>query len=165
MSADMMIQALDNMISLQKSLTALAKQKTEIIKKGDIEALQSLIKEETKHLQAIRKIENQLVKETNTFIQQKGGDTESPTFSHAIEVADGSEKEQLLHKKTTLEKMILELQKQNQLNQELLETSLQFVNVSLDLLQPDIDAYNYDRSDQNQQESATPKVSLFDSKA
>lgn len=165
MSAQMIIQALNNMTKLHRSMVALAKQKTEIIKKGDINSLQNLLKEENKHIQAIQRLEMGLKNETTLFLQKNRIEMEQLSLSAAIEIANELEKEALLQGKQELENNIKELSIQNQLNQQLLEQSLQFVNISLDLLQPDIDSYNYDRSENGAQENRQQSRSLFDSKA
>lgn len=146
-------------------MVALAKQKTEIIKKGDINSLQNLLKEENKHIQAIQRLEMGLKNETTLFLQKNRIEMEQPSLSAAIEIATELEKEALLKGKQELENEIRELSIQNQLNQQLLEQSLQFVNISLDLLQPDIDSYNYDRTENGAQENRQQSRSLFDSKA
>lgn len=146
-------------------MVALAKQKTEIIKKGDINSLQNLLKEENKHIQAIQRLEMGLKNETTLFLQKNRIEMEQPSLSAAIEIANELEREALLKGKQELENNIKELSIQNQLNQQLLEQSLQFVNISLDLLQPDIDSYNYDRTENGAQENRQQSRSLFDSKA
>lgn len=146
-------------------MVALAKQKTDIIKKGDIDSLQNLLKEENKHIQVIKKFEASLIQETSSFLQKNGLAIDQPSLINAIEIATQSEKEALLKGKIDLENQIKELSMQNQLNQQLLEQSLQFINVSLDLLQPDIDSYNYDRADNGSQDNRQQNRSLFDSKA
>lgn len=165
MTAQSIVQALHNMTVLQKSLTALAKQKTQIIIKGDVKAIQSLMKEENKHIQAIRKVESNLMQETTLFLQNNSLKLESPKLSDAIEIAEAADKEKLMNGKKELENQICELSKLNQTNQELLKQSLQFVNISLDLLQPDLDSYNYDRDEQMRPQSGNQGRSLFDSKA
>ncbi len=56
----------------------------------------------------------------------------------------------------------MKLKEQNELNQQLLITSLQFVNLSLDLLRPQDRNYNYDKTNQ---EPPKKMKSMFDSKA
>ena len=41
---------------------------------------------------------------------------------------------------------VAHLKKQNEFNQQLLKQSLSFVQLSLDLLSPEIDTYNYERT-------------------
>lgn len=148
-----------------KNLNVLAKDKTEVVKKNQIDALRMIIKEEKKQLQAISKLEATLVKETASFLQNNGISTDELTITKVIEVATEVDKEQLQTAKFELENEVMELSKQNRMNQELLEQSLQFINVSLDLLQPEIDSFNYDRNEAGQQEHQTQTRSLFDSKA
>lgn len=148
-----------------KNLNVLAKDKTEVVKKNQIDALRMIIKEEKKQLQAISKLEATLVKETASFLQNNGISTDELTITKVIEAATEVDKEQLQTAKFELENEVMELSKQNRMNQELLEQSLQFINVSLDLLQPEIDSFNYDRNEAGQQDHQTQTRSLFDSKA
>lgn len=152
------------MTKLHRSMLALAKNKTDIIKKGDISSLQVLLKDENKHIQVIKKLESNLIHETQSFLQKKGVNEEQLTLSKVIESSTDGEKEALEKEKVELEQAIEELRTHNQLNQELLEQSLQFVNISLDLLQPDIDSFNYEATD-NTRSERQPNRSLFDSKA
>ena len=165
MSAANILDVLKKMTALQKSLTALAKKKTDIVKIGDMEALQSLLKEENKHIYAIQQMEKRLKNETDLFLRKRGKAVENAKLADATEAASENDKEALIKAKTALTAQIEELNHQNQLNQELLEQSLQFVQMSLDLLQPDIDSYNYDRTDKEQGPDLKPGRSLFDSKA
>lgn len=160
----MIIQLLNDLTILYKNLNEMAKEKTEIVKNNDIEVLQKLIKVENKHIRDIRKLEGNLFKEAEAFLQGKGVSAEKATISMVIEKAEEDEKAILIQGKNTLENELYELKKQNDLNQQLLEQSLQFVEMSLDLLMPDIDAYNYDPSDITEQERERPNLSIFDSK-
>lgn len=164
MSAQAIIQTLNDLTLHYKNLNQIAKEKTEIIKSNDIKVLQQMIKEESKNIRTIRKLEGNLLKEARVFLQKKGASIDDPTISKVIEMADDCEKGSLLQGKQELEHELFELKKRNDLNQQLLEQSLLFVEMSLDLLNPDIDAYNYDPSEIVQQERERPNLSLFDSK-
>lgn len=164
MSAQAIIQTLNELIFHYKHINEMAKEKTNIVKNNKIEALQKIIKEENKLIRTIRKLEGALMKETRSFLLEKGVSTEEPTISKMIEVAEDYEKEALLERKNVLENELKELKRQNDLNQQLLEQSLQFVEMSLDLLNPDIDAYNYDPSNIAEQERERLNISFFDSK-
>lgn len=154
------------MTDLHKELKELAKQKTEMIKKGDTPELQFLLKKENKAIQDIRKTEETLVQNTTLFLEQKEMEIDSPILSKVIEVVeDTQEKSTILEQKEKLENEIKELKELNQLNQDLLTQSLQFVQLSLELLQPDIDSYNYDRSEKEHGNSKQTNHSMFDSKA
>lgn len=165
MSTNIILDVLRNMTELHQSLNILAKNKTEIVKKGDVSALQSLLKEESKQVREIRRTEATLLEETQRFLQENEMDTNELALSKVIELVEEEEKEELNKEKQKLENEIYTLKGQNQLNQELLAQSLQFVQISLDLLQPDIESYNYEHLDQSNQEIKRPTRSIFDSKA
>lgn len=162
MSAKSIIEALRKMTRLHEVMNSLAKQKTEFVKKGDIDSLRSLLKEENKQVQEIRQTEALLMQDTHDFLEQRGVITDTPTLSKVIEASD--EKGILEHEKEKLEEQIEKLKQQNQLNQDLLAQSLQFVQMSLDVLQPNIESYNYNRSDNNP-DTKQPSRSIFDSNA
>lgn len=165
MSVNTIIQALNNMTSLHQQMNVLARQKTEVIKKGNVDDLRTLLKEENKQIQSIKKLESTLLNGTELFLQENGIEEESPRLATVIQIAIDTDKDLLLKAKAELENEITELSKYNRLNQDLLEQSLQFVNMSLDLMQPDIESYNYDPNESSQHEHQKQTRSLFDSKA
>ncbi|UII55617.1 flagellar protein FlgN [Cytobacillus spongiae] len=161
MSIKDVISNLEKLTMLQKSLVNISMQKTEIIKSEDVEPLNQLIKNESKHIQVIKKIEADLIaisKEVN------GMEEDSPTITDLIHLAEGDEQERLLALKQELEETIGALTKRNRLNQQLLEQSLQFIQVSMDLLNPTIDSYNYEKPNQSSEYEELNR-SIFNSKA
>lgn len=159
MSAEKLINTLNKMVSLHRSLLELAKQKTEIIKKGDIEALSSILKDENKHVMAISKLE-----EERTCIVEKLVAKNDPTLTDVINLQASPEREQLIEIKDELSKIVAELKVVNGLNQELVHSSLQFVNYSMDLLMPRTSSINYNKPT-NKSQNEQVKRSMFDSKA
>ncbi|WP_404404908.1 flagellar protein FlgN [Jeotgalibacillus malaysiensis] len=126
---------LSQQIKLHKSLLELAKRKTVVIKENDLESLNQLIKDEQKHIQAIGALETKRQQlNTEEDVQQ--------------------EKDELLQ-------VIIDLKTINELNQDLLTQSMQFVSLNLDLLMPQPDSINYSKKD-NEDE---PVRSMFDSQA
>lgn len=164
MSAVNLIKTLEALLTIYGQLLHAAIQKTEVIKKGDLSALQSIIKEENRFLQTLRKLENNLLSESKLFLQKNQHTKDDFTLSECINVAVDHEKSRLKEIKNTLEEQIGKLRKQNKLNQQLIEQSLQIVNMSIDMLSPEIDSYNYDRSHQGQNLEESNR-SIFDSKA
>lgn len=157
MSAQTIITVLEKLITLHKSLSQLADKKTTIIKEGNADALTALLIEEQKHVKAITQLENEREQAVLTFMSGK-----KFTLDEVIEVAEPTEANTLQRLKEELLNEVMKLKQQNELNQQLLITSLQFVNLSLDLLQPYDRNYNYDK---NNQESPKKIKSMFDSKA
>ncbi|KAF0825032.1 flagellar protein FlgN [Cytobacillus firmus] len=164
MSAEQIQHQLQNLVLLYKSLNQLAQKKTEIIKKGDADALNTLMLDEQKHLKGIQTCEKQLLDEAKGFLQEQGFLEEHPSLDDCISHSVSHEKEILLNLKNELQEQVDKLKQQNDLNQQLLEQSLQFVNMSLDLLMPSIDSFNYDHPG-GAQDLAEEKRSIFDSKA
>lgn len=145
-------------------MNQLAIQKTEVIKSGDFNDLNNLIIEEKKHIQAIQKIEKKLFNETEHFLKLYGITSEKLTLTDCIEISSNEEKQILIEKKSDLAELVIRLKQQNSLNQQLLEQSLQFVNISLDMLLPAIDSFNYEHPNQTTA-IGEDKRSIFDSKA
>lgn len=164
MSAEPLIQTLGKMLLLHKSLNQLAKQKTDILKTGDTDALNNLLKEEKKHIQAIQKIEADRQKASEEFLATfEQSNKSNTTLTECISFANPMEKQKLNQLKSELQTQIIALKDQNELNQQLIKQSLQFVNLSLDLLMPEIDTYNYERPGQAYQ--FNEGRSIFNSKA
>lgn len=149
---------------LHKSLYELAKRKTDIIIKSDVDALKHILKDENKHIQAIQKLSLEL-SDIGSAILDKDQNSGAATISAIIENAGSHDKGMLHNLKADLEEQVDSLKRQNNLNQDLLEQSLQFVNLSLDLLIPDLDTFNYSSNNESNEDISQNKRSLFDSKA
>ncbi|MRG84787.1 flagellar protein FlgN [Salinibacillus xinjiangensis] len=163
MSTQAIIQAMSKLMKLHESLLKLSKEKTELLKSGDMDAFQSLLVNENKHVQAVSQLEQKRVTLTEKWFQQQGVTSQENTVSEMLKhIKDENEKEELTNIFEKFIMLMAELKQQEQLNQELTQQSLQFVELSLDLLQPSIKNLNY--GDQKKGSSA-PKRSVFDSKA
>lgn len=163
LSVERLIQSLEKMILLHKSLVQISKNKTEAIVRGKIEELQTISKEENKHIQAVKKVENDMLSSAKEVLKENGV-IDGATLTATFPFASNQKKEILVSLKSDLDSYLKTLKEQNELNQQLLEQSLQFVNLSIDLLNPDIDSFNYDQS-QGAQQTVPKGRSIFDSKA
>ncbi|WP_019153845.1 flagellar protein FlgN [Robertmurraya massiliosenegalensis] len=139
MSAERLFKLMEQLLKLHKSLLGIAVKKTDIIKKSDIEPLELVLKEEQKHIAAIRKIEEEREKSTSALFPN----LDSPTIKDCIEVMDGTEKQRLTEVANNLNNVLKELKEQNHLNQQLIQQSLHFVNVTLNLFTPQPESINY----------------------
>lgn len=164
MSIQTIINLLGNLIKLHKQFNQFAIEKTEILKKNDMPALNELLKKETALIKQLKKLEQERRVALTNYLKEKGMAIENVTMDQLIEIS--SEEEQSILKK--LQKGLLaeidQLKKQNELNQQLLEDSLRFVNFSLDLIAPDFSDVNYTHPNQKAFEEGASR-SLFDSKA
>ena len=164
MSVQQMMKTLENLEKMHKSLLELAYKKTEIIKKGDMEELDGLLKNEQSHVAAIGTLEQQRQALVQDYLNAKGIATAGiPTVLDVIEAAESeSERKQLEEVRQRLLLIVDELKKQNDLNQKLIFQSLKYVNMTLDMLRPQPSQINYSG---DQSRNTGPKISSFDSQA
>jgi len=166
MSVEAINSTLTMLERMHKSLLELALKKTEIIKVGDIEALDQLLKDEQAHIAAIDKLEQQRQKQVTDYLEAKGlALTDKTTVADVIEVAvQETEKVTLSAVRDRLMQIINDLRKQNDLNQKLVFQSLQIVNLTLDAVRPRTEQMNYSSKEVHGTNNIAKK-SYFDSQA
>jgi flagellar biosynthesis/type III secretory pathway chaperone len=152
METAQMTSLLERLLKSHEDLLALGERKTEVLKLGDMKALDALLKEEDLQVKKLQSIEKErMIKFANV------------TLGDMLEQAEDPEKERLLHLQEQLVQAYETLKSRNELNQELLVQSLQYVNMSLSMVQPQTDAPTYSKIKSNPYN--TNAASLFDSKA
>ena len=164
MSIEKILQALTKLEMLHKSLLEIAYKKTEAIKTGDMDSLNQLLKDEQAHVAGISQLEQQRQLEVTDYLRAKGiAPTDNPTVALVIDAAETLEDKELL--KEARNKLLLTLETlkhQNDLNQKLTFQSLQFVNMTLDMLRPKPDQINYSKTEVK---SPSKDKTYFDSQA
>ena len=80
MSSQLLMEILQKLDKLHSSLYEIAVKKTDIIKNGDIESLNGIMKEENKHVQAITKLEEA----RQTAVKQICPELDNPTVSDCL---------------------------------------------------------------------------------
>ncbi|GAA0285689.1 flagellar biosynthesis/type III secretory pathway chaperone [Gracilibacillus halotolerans] len=165
MTVQTIITLLNQLVELHKRLLAVSKEKTDILKEGDFDSLQELLKKEQALVKNITQVEQKRMKELERWSMDKGLNFEEITVTTLIETyIEGSEKDDL--EKVTLElaNILHELRSQEDLNKQLTEQSMQFVQLSLNMMAPrPMNNMNY--GNKPQQPPSTYKQSIFDSKA
>lgn len=164
LSAKNIISTLEQLLTLHEALVEKSKTKTEVIKVGDVETLKSLTNEERKWIKMVNTAQKDLLNHAKDFLEQRSILMDTPTLQDCLPYVKAQESTTLTTLQTQLVEKVFLLKKQNDLNQQLLKQSLSFVQLSLDLLTPDIDMYNYERPDSNQPFEQHGR-SLFDSNA
>lgn len=139
MSAEALITSMDKLLKLHKSLYEFAVQKTDIIKNGDMDALNGMLKDEQTHIAAINRME----KERQKAARMIAPSMENPAVSDCMLFLSMAEQERLKAMTKELTEVMYELKEQNFLNQQLVHHSLQFVSVSMNLLRPKLENMNY----------------------
>jgi flagellar biosynthesis/type III secretory pathway chaperone len=152
METAQMTALLERLFKSHEDLLALGERKTEVLKLGDMKALDVLLKEEDLQVKKLQLIEKErLLKFANVSLVD------------VLDQADGTEKENLIQLQEQLIQIHEALKSRNELNQELLEQSLQYVNMSLSMVQPETEPVTYSKLRTNGYNSSN--TSLFDSKA
>lgn len=148
---------------MHEELLQISEDKTEYIKKGDMEQLSKLLIQERKQLQLITQIEADRQQQVEHIFNHLHIDSEDKTVSKLLKyVNTEDEKREIEHHVTALVEIIVKLKQSEQLNNDLLQQSMQFVQFSLDMLQPSMKNMNYNEKSSGNE---TVKRSVFDSKA
>lgn len=132
------IHALKNGLAQEKEvytqLLQLAKQKSEALIKNNLEAIETILEQENEFLKKLSAL-NVLQTGTLSKIAEKKGLDHTPNLTEIIEMIDTSEgKQALITIQDEFQALIKELRTQNDQNQRLLETQLQYTNFCLGLL-------------------------------
>jgi flagellar biosynthesis/type III secretory pathway chaperone len=164
MSATTLIATLEKLYKLNKSLFDLSVRKTDVLKGGDMEGLDHLLKDEQKHIAAINMVENERQRESADYLKTMNLLTEeTPTLSQCIEYSPPADQAVLRDWQIKLTELVSKLKERNELNQKLIYQSLQFVNMNLSAMQPQDQQTTYARP--NGEKKAPAQRSIFDSQA
>lgn len=154
--------SLQELAVIHKELLKVSKRKTDIIKEGSTEKIQAILVEERKYIKVLEQAEQKRQIEVEKWYSNRQRPLEEMTITNMLELlTDEQEKLELEEKTIQLTEAITELKHQEQLNQALIQQSMQFVQLSLDMLNPTIQSMNYGKS----QDTEGSKRSVFDSKA
>lgn len=154
------ISDMKRLVKLHRSLLYVSKEKTEGLKANDTSKLRQLDLEEKKHIQAVQKVEKGRQKHVNDWYVRQGTEDQQ-TISDMLTHLEGKEYEQLNEEYEAMILVLADLKHQERLNAELTKQSLQFINLSLDLLKPELANLNYG----GEEKPAHSNRSIFDSKA
>ena len=134
-----------------------------IVTKKEIEKLPPLLMEEKKLLQELEQAEANRQQIVMPFFERMNIDKNHRTITTILQCIEEDElKVSLEDNLTYLTEIILELKHQEQLNRQLIEHSLQFIQLTLNTINPTHENMNY--SNKSDQKVPTNK-SIFDSKA
>lgn len=156
------IQSLEDLVKIHEELLKSSEEKTEIVKEGSVEKLQALLVKERKLVRKAEQAEKDRQAHVESWYSKQQLATEEASVTNILEQLDNEQEKNALEQVTIdLTKVITSLKAQENLNLALINQSMQFVQVSLDLLSPTLKNMNYG----NQSDIETPGRSVFDSKA
>ncbi|GAA0318828.1 hypothetical protein GCM10008967_06750 [Bacillus carboniphilus] len=151
---------LETLLQLHKQLLEAAQHKTEIVKKGDMDGLQQLLKQEQKLILEIDRAE----KERQAISGELVPSVEKPTLEDCLPVLSQEQQNLLIQTREELRATIAEIEMHNNLNYELIQQSLHYVHVSLNLFHPKQEAINYGPP-KGPKAKAPSQVGMFQTKA
>lgn len=158
-----MKQIINELISVHEQLLTLSKEKTKIIKNKEVDDLSPLLMEEKKWLGMLEKKEEKRLQIVTPFFEDKNIQTENRTVTTLLDLMnDEINKEQLESEFVTLTELMVDLKQQEQLNNQLIQQSLQLIQLSLGMISPTIQNMNYGKKDKTKD---VRDRSMFDSKA
>ncbi|BBH23903.1 hypothetical protein Back11_52480 [Paenibacillus baekrokdamisoli] len=133
------VETLGKQALLYSQLLVLAKQKTPLLVKNEVEQLNAIMQKEKKLLKQVEELEQLRMQLSGQFfsslglLRYRGG--------RLIEmiriVASAQDKQKLTELHSELTELLGELQNVNELNQQLIEQSLKFIDYSIDLMVED----------------------------
>jgi phosphotransferase system IIB component len=163
MSIQPIIRSLKQLIQFHERLVDISEQKTALIKDGAIDELQTLLVTERKEIRLLEQAEEKRQAGVSAWFREKQADR-AATLTNMLEIiTDKTEKENLEHTTIKLTKVITSLKQQEELNQSLLNQSMQFVQLNMDMMNPTMKQINY--GNQKQAAAANMNRSVFDSQA
>ncbi|WP_047980836.1 flagellar protein FlgN [Ornithinibacillus contaminans] len=164
MSVQAIIKKLDKLTGIHQQLVQLSKEKTTVIKEGAVEKLQAVLVKERKYVQQLEQAEESRRTEVEAWFEENKLPLAEATVTTMLQqLTAEEEKEAVEAAAVRLTEAIVELKQQEQLNMALIQQSMQFVQLSIDLLSPTLKSMNYGNKTQSEQSSVGRSV--FDSKA
>jgi len=155
-------KTLEKLVIIHEELCGVSKEKTDILKKGSVENFQHLLAKERKYIKILEQFELKRQREVEQWYASHQLATEEMTITNMLQIiANEVEKKKLENITIKLTNAITQLKQQEQLNQDLIRQSMQFVHMSLEMLNPTINQMNYGNKKVREAENR----SVFDSQA
>ncbi|SES00145.1 flagellar protein FlgN [Salisediminibacterium halotolerans] len=164
-----LVQVMEALTKVHQQLNQQAKRKEQAIIQGDMAELEDVMKAESPLIQQLRKLENTRLYLVKNWKEANGIFKEDATMDELLPHFEESVRSELSYWSDQLVSEVRALQVQNERNQLLINDSLKFVNMSLDLMTVGNETYaGYSGTGEaadDAEADAGPVRSLFDSKA
>ncbi|GGL54570.1 flagellar protein FlgN [Sporolactobacillus putidus] len=144
MPVDTMKGVIRQLIDIQANLYEFALKKTDAIKNGDIQEVGRLVELEKPLVEELREAERKRAEVAAQDVRNAGKDVKTPTFSEwETSIVPAGERPEWQALFRELAHSVFTLKQANQLNQDLLRQSLQWIRLNINLLYPQITSVNY----------------------
>lgn len=168
MSLQALCRNLSEIIETNRQIYKLASQKKEVLIVGNIDALAKIVQQESELIKTMSLLEAGRQQLVNDVIQQYNvSQTETVRLADLLaHIPDSPDKEQLNQLYSDLNTLLSEVQSMNELNQQLIQNSLEFVNYSIELYTEVPEEQIYHKPVAQDTGAAHPqRRSIFDTKA
>jgi flagellar biosynthesis/type III secretory pathway chaperone len=127
-----LIQTMETMVDAHTRLVNLAKEKRNILVDGNIQGLQSLVNRESSCVDEIQKLEQQRMQQVKALLDQRGILGHNFTLEELIKNLDDTTSNASLNNiAKQLRPLIEKITHLNESNQQLLQTSLSYIQYSI----------------------------------
>lgn len=164
MRIDSIIRVMEGQLSTHEELIEVGELKKSCIVNGDVQSLSKLLSRESTLIKKVAALEESREQAVTAYFSEKGMALTAPTMEELLKVTFRlEEKKELRRVREKLLERIAQLKEVNELNQQLLQQSLHYVNISIDLL---TDQPNQEFTYSKPQQTANPsRRGVFDRKA
>src|SRR5699024_3315238 len=160
------INIMNDLTDAHKQLLNLCERKLTYNKNNDMEELSKILTIERKYIQKTDQLETKRQKVIEEFISTHNIPVVEKTASQLLQYLTDNNERVILEKQIVkLIEVIVQLRTIEQLNEELLQQSMEFVQTSLDLFDPTMKNYNYNNRLSEHSSESSKNRSIFDSKA
>jgi len=144
------IQTLASMVEAHKRVLELANEKKAVLISGDVKELQTLLSRESASVEELQQLEQQRMRGVAVYMYEKGFQGRSLTLEEllTVEKAPAARFALQAHAKE-LRHLVQEISELNQTNQQLIETSLSYVQYSIGMLVPKEPSIGYGPNGRN----------------
>lgn len=157
---------MEQMIDLHHALLELSERKKSVLIRNDVDQLTQITARETKLIKQLSELEQQRISAVNDFFAAKGIRTPvHVTVSGLVRfVIKAEEKEKLTEVRDRLMSVIRKLKEANDLNRQLIQQSLEYIEYSVDIIAgaPEQEAVYHNPKQQNY---GAQRTTFFDTKA
>ena len=135
MAVQDIVRILDEQEELYGQLLETANEKTPVLVKGDIDQLNAIVQKERKLIARAEQLEQQRILATHRHFVSLGYISRMNTLREVIQSVNQPElKQRLIEQQQELSRLLEELRRVNDLNQQLIRQSLAFIEYSIELL-------------------------------
>ncbi|WP_434749186.1 flagellar protein FlgN [Paenibacillus amylolyticus] len=163
---DRLIAVLEQMEQSHRDMLALCQVKREVIVKNDVDQLIAIMNKESKFMKQQEPLDTERLHAVHELLQERG--IKSMLNLNITEISklifDPADKQRLFEVQKKLAGTLQELKDINQLNQKLIEQSLMFIDLSMDMFasRPEQDATYQHPADK---QGNPGRIGLFDTRA